>query len=533
MPIKFKQGDKIKDLESYFKKFSLQPDKLSIESDAGKHNLNLKIVLLHVALLTKEFTKENLIVDTPFYKGFTIGKLIHRDLNFINFILEYDDARTPEYKIKMMQAITYPPSAYGKDPKKRKEMLKKNDTPICDHRDDVIGDDVTLYYPGFQKFIEGSNDSTITLEREDYEFAKELCTKMSKYFCKEKERQDQFKEILRSEFKSSVNESKKYSEDISIDPKSCVFIEVKNESGKGGEPDSYAQVIAYYVQSLEDKNPDRCPAPAYLLELVGPHLFISGAVYAKYIFVDRLVDPVWLVPHQNEEATIRIARILKALKDAIREIQRYYERIVIRKNKIKIDKPEFPIFQSFDKLNEGTYLTYSIRYQKRMKRHMFKGTLTYNSCEEVDVIIKFTERYCREAHDLMYRKGPAPKLIHYQERVGGTQYTAVVVEYIDNIMHLDEYLEKYSYNKSHPEPFQETVKVMHDYGFCHGKLTSKNIVMEFKDQKYFINIVNYEWAGRIGEARYPFSADIPDGIEPGDLISKARDRAQLASFFSK
>ena len=46
-------------------------------------------------------------------------------------------------------------------------------------------------------------------------------------------------------------------------------------------------------------------------------------MYDEYVFVDRLVDPVWLVP-QNQKAMIRIARIFKALKEAIGEIQEYY-----------------------------------------------------------------------------------------------------------------------------------------------------------------------------------------------------------------
>uniref|UniRef100_A0A1X7VM59 Protein kinase domain-containing protein n=1 Tax=Amphimedon queenslandica TaxID=400682 RepID=A0A1X7VM59_AMPQE len=519
---------------------------LNGESPCSSYERNSKdIIELHLIVVTRlevsitlkiKFQNKELKDKIPFNVKDTIETLLkyfgllpekvvklmegdEEELNLIIALLEYDDEPPRKCKIIMMQDTIGRPSDYGKDPKEtktRKEKLQKEGTPICDHRDDVIGDDITLYYPGFQKFIEDSNDASIVLEREDYEFAKRMCTEMSKYFNTEEPRHNEFFKILSLKFKTLkgelVHENKGYKVDISIGTECYILIEVKNESG-----DSYAQVIGYYVQSLKGKYPDQCPAPAYLLELVGPQLSISGAVFGKYVFVDRLVDSVWLVPHQNEEATIRVARILKALKDAIREIQAYY------KNNTRIDNPEFPVFQSCDK---G-----SIQYKERMKRHIFKGTLTYNNGEEVDVIIKFTKRYCREAHALMYKEGCAPQLIHYEERVGGTQYTAVVIEYIDGIMHLDEYLKEYPDNKSEPEPFQDALKVLHDHGFCHGKLTSNNIFMEFKDGKDYINIVNYEWAGRIGEARYPFSADIPDGIEPGDLISKTWDRAQLDKFF--
>ena len=52
-----------------------------------------------------------------------------------------------------------------------------------------------------------------------------------------------------------------------------------------------------------------------------------------------LLDSVWLIP-QNEEATIKIARIFRALKYAIKQIQKYYNSIIMK------DQPRFPTFQS-------------------------------------------------------------------------------------------------------------------------------------------------------------------------------------------
>ena len=37
-----------------------------------------------------------------------------------------------------------------------------------------------------------------------------------------------------------------------------------------------------------------CPGPTFLLQLVGPHMFISGAVFGEYVCVDRLTSPIWL-----------------------------------------------------------------------------------------------------------------------------------------------------------------------------------------------------------------------------------------------
>ena len=479
-----------------------------------------------------------------------------------------------QHKIKVMAEIMPPSSEYGKNPQETKEKLKEKGLQICDHRDGDNGDDVTLYYPGFQGFIDQCNDTTLMPTREEYTLIQHMCTYMSKYMPigrtlerngettniqPETIRQDIFiklmNQFLKNPIETNDDEVKKfykingtqlfpngtqlfpngmmkkgggYSLDGYIDPCKCVILEVKNESGKGGESDSYPQAIAYYVKTPEDKPVGRCPAPAFLLELVGPHLFISGAVYGRYVFVDRLVDPVWLVPHQREEAMIRITRIFKALKRAIGEIQGYYY------EEKPLSQPRFPIFQSFYKGN--------IQYEEAIKPYTFKGTLTYyNGARKDVVIVTFVKQYSRETHELMAFHGYAPQLIHYEERVGGTQYTAVVMEYIPDVMPLDEFFKyaavnysKYINNikKIAQECCTKALEVLHDNGFCHGKISSKSILGKVQGDDIEIFIVNYKWAGRQGEATYPLSADIPyKGAQPGYPITREQDMAQLKKLF--
>ena len=75
---------------------------------------------------------------------------------------------------------------------------------------------------------------------------------------------------------------------------------------------------------------------------------------------------------------------------------------------------------------------------------------------------------------------------------------------------------------------------MHDNGFCHGKISSKNILGKVQDGALQIFIVNYKWAGREEEARYPLSAHIPDEeVQPGDLITRDQDKDQLEKLFQE
>ena len=238
---------------------------------------------------------------------------------------EYQGEPPKKYKIKVMKKIMPVPSDYGKNPQPTKTKLRSKGLQICDHHDGDYDNGVTQHYQGFQTFIEQCNITTLNnTDTNDNHVRNEMCREMSRYFPNEKERQGTFIRLMNDYMRKdncvmeTGESSTRY--DGYIDPDKCVILEVKKESS-----DSYAQVIAYYVHSLEDKLVDQCPVPAFLLELVGPHLFISGAVYDKYVCVDRLVDSVWLVPHQREEAMIRITQIFKALKDAIIAIKSYYK----------------------------------------------------------------------------------------------------------------------------------------------------------------------------------------------------------------
>ena len=428
-----------------------------------------------------------------------------------------------------MKLYTSSPSNYGKKNEWRNLQLAFRKVPICDHREGRVGDDVTLYYPGFQRFID--NCHKIELSTEDFAFAKKVCDKMSKYFSEEKGRENAFANVIMECFEIDDNDvdlSERFQSvpDIAINPDSCVMIEVKNESGQGGGSDSHSQAIGYYVQSLEKRKQDKCPAPAYLIELVGPQLTISGAVYGRYVFVDKLIDPVELVPQHNEKAIIKIARIFRALKEAYGKIRQYYKNV-------PETQPRSPIFKSFYKGK--------IQYREAIKRHTFEGILTYNNGERKDVVVMFVKQYSRETHKLMDSCGYAPKLIHYEERAGGTQYTAIVMEHDSDARPLDEFLKFEAANenfdkikKSAREHCTKALTVMHKNGFCHGKISSKSILSKVQGEAPQIFIVNYEWAGRQGVATYPLSADILDkGVQPGYLITQDQDKDQLKKLFQE
>ena len=431
------------------------------------------------------------------------------------------------------------PSTYAKKSKDVKETLCKNEILICDHRDGNIGDDVTLYYPGFQRFIDQCN--TVAPDEQDYTFINLMCTKMSEHLLSEEDRQNVFLELMNKYISDPIildekiideilslpngeDEQKalkeKYIEDAKvmksnsegestvlktrydgyIDPYKCVILEVKHESGE-----SYAQVIAYYVKSLKEKPIDRCPAPAFLLELVGPHLFISGAVYGSHVFVDRLVDPVWLVP-QNQKAMIRIARIFKALKDAIRAIRSHYIALPPpppqyypgqdHPNLIQIRHPIVTLHEVDDETAE-----IDITYKKRIQANMFQG----GALGLGNLIIHFVENYNRDVHDLMHKNGLAPEILNYA-KAKETRYMAIIMKCNCNceVTSFADYLNTGPDRSQKEAIFKECEKAlatMHREGLCHGNFTHESILIQQQEDKK-IFVVNFQFSGKFREERH-------------------------------
>ena len=96
----------------------------------------------------------------------------------------------------------------------------------------------------------------------------------------------------------------------------ALIVEVKNEVGEGSA-DSLMEAVGYYFHY----NPDKKLLPCFLIELVGPHIGIYGAVtVAGKVQVDKLSLSHWLCFQPKDGvAMLQIAKMFKALKTVLQE----------------------------------------------------------------------------------------------------------------------------------------------------------------------------------------------------------------------
>ncbi|KAH7098464.1 hypothetical protein BKA62DRAFT_811226 [Auriculariales sp. MPI-PUGE-AT-0066] len=147
---------------------------------------------------------------------------------------------------------------------------------------------------------------------------------------------------------------------------------------------------------------------------------------------------------------------------------------------------------------------HTIEYQERLRptpsRSVFRAKASRND-KTIDVIVKFTSRYCREAHDLVAEKGAAPKLWHcgWDSTVGQTvvMYSYVSQEFDDRSRRLerDEAI----------EILRDAVETMHKAGYVHGDLREPNILLDGNNAPI---IIDFDWAGRTDNSYTVYPSDI-------------------------
>ena len=300
-----------------------------------------------------------------------------------------------------------------------------------------------------------------------------------------------------------------------------VVVVAKNEIGLGG-CDSYMQSVAYYHQNtkqlLEINKIESTCAPCLLVELVGPHFAVSGAVCGEHILVDRLTPFLWCVPQQNDRAAmIQLARCLKALKNALCQLS--------IDCKLPRKQPRFPFFNS-DKYT----------YEMQIKNNVF--LCRDNKDEKKEVIIKFVETYGIDVHRFMAEKSYAPTVLEWCQVT--TRYHAVVMDcipyscltaYINTCPTTDD-------KQKCKDSLTAMVRAMHDEGYCHGDLRGNNVIVQLSHPLPKLFIIDFDWAGKIGEQRYPFFMNHeeirwPEGAKDNELITPDQDLYWIEQAFPK
>ncbi|PCH32989.1 hypothetical protein WOLCODRAFT_159755 [Wolfiporia cocos MD-104 SS10] len=437
----------------------------------------------------------------------------------------------------------------------------------------LIPPPITIYHPVFNKFLQMMVDPQ-DFTHDELDLAQTFVTQAASYYIFETDRANEI-----SAMSSAVHPRILAAATLSyisgeLRPDGVVFsakllygfrtvaaiTQVKAEIGEGScDPIAQAECAYVAIYSSDEALPVRevCCCPAFLIGIAGPNIIVSGAVFADTLIAQPLTDYISIVPrpahnHRSplDDAGYRVARLFRALRECIKDLDEYYAKLV------QAISPRAPLLAgllparvapasggvralrvpamtgpNFTTYCDGAGKAVVLEYRERLVPHISMKTVfvaeAKSESETAKVVVKFAYAYTREAHELLAKASPpqasppqAPKLRYcaYEPSVG---MQVVVMDFVEG-REVDGALTQ----PAHIQSLRGAIMTLHQGGFVFGDLRAQN-VLRVGDG---IVLVGFDWCGKEGEARYPSDILVDEqtlgwhrGVKRGGLIEKEHD----------
>ncbi|CAH1769344.1 8811_t:CDS:2, partial [Entrophospora sp. SA101] len=337
---------------------------------------------------------------------------------------------------------------------------KYKDLILNSHGNNLPDLPLTLYDPVFAKFVDDL--SSIQITDEDCESIKNLTFLMSASYENENEQMIQSADVGITHNVNSIQHL-------------LLLGEAKNELGDG---------------------------PAFIVYFAGATLGIGGAVFGRTFTMYPLVHTFHLLPLEFDiDGMIVIACAFCALKHGIESLRHYYDKLE-QVNIDNLDQPRcasYPYVCSF-KGADNTIVNFE--YKHRLLHHKLLFLVEPDKINDSCLLVNFVKKYGEDVHRFCHEAMISPKLVAVNPLAGG--WMLVVMEYLsaDSFISLCDALLTNVEKHEALELAIDAAKKLHNAGYVHGNLCSSNLMISTKDKR--ICILDFDYAGRKGEAMYPY-----------------------------
>ncbi|THH27325.1 hypothetical protein EUX98_g6864 [Antrodiella citrinella] len=352
-------------------------------------------------------------------------------------------------------------------------------------------------------------------------------------------------------------------------------ISYRDEFGLEGNPiEEVKRAYALHVSHRAYaplRNVSRCPS--VLVAIASPYIYFFSAFLLEVIVVEPLTDPILLGCTASEERFLHVSRVFTVIRDALENLVEMYNALKLDPLVADSGRTLSPVLadehehgEALSNLRITSRLLNGVerdRVQRWCDMDNFQGTLRcpifrgkYNGR---DVVVKFCERYGREAHECLAKQSPplAPKF-HFQAALLGG-YVMVVMDYVDASTAFDMY--KYRpMSMSLAADVQRAMQVLHSRGSVHGDLRRSNVLVQEKRRNRkraeseegldasaelensgneiqdHAMLIDFDWSGTAGETTYPFTINLdirwaPTVFAAGPIL-KEHDEYMLNRFMA-
>ena len=246
------------------------------------------------------------------------------------------------------------------------------------------------------------------------------------------------------------------------------------------------------------------------------------------------------VPHQLEKdvQVKETARVLGALCESANLLVSWYQTIEILPYEKRMHRLH-PLANQYLK-DDDDRTPVKFEYVDMLKPPFATCTifLARECGSNRQIVVKFVSSYSAEAHQALASAGRAPELLYcgpvwneFEPSSAynvGCPYQMVVMEYVEGDKLEDVQI---SERQRVIDAVQHALSIFHEKGFVHGDIRMPNVIVakgEDGSSVYErVKILDFDWAGKKKEARYPpdLSNKIAwaDGTESSGLIEPEHD----------
>ncbi|KXN93307.1 hypothetical protein AN958_00231, partial [Leucoagaricus sp. SymC.cos] len=373
---------------------------------------------------------------------------------------------------------------------------------------------------------------------------KDLAPVACKWYDSEIQRREQIRSVFKEQLGLGLYEQKVTGTEYMTDGNLFNVMPAAIRECKKEEGAALNQAILYYGKFLLNALEHRhryynfdTHFPCILLVDMGTHLEFYGATWdGMRVRAEPLTGSLQLATHEMETAARNVmASTLDAFVVAVENIQVHYNSIEAKA------KASLGLSEHYSRINQARNHPFVTSYQDsgqeikftydaRLHDEKLIFSATVNEPNSGECIVKFTQRYSEEVHSYLASRGWAPRL-RKCIRVGD-DWIAVVMDRSTYEMLYDLSFGLTPAEKEKVrQKVERIVQGLHEKGYVHGDIRDTNLLVDrnsLSSDDVTVHLVDFDWAGRIGEVRYPYGVNCetmkrPAGVEYGTIITVEHD----------
>lgn len=251
----------------------------------------------------------------------------------------------------------------------------------------------------------------------------------------------------------------------------------------------------------------------------------GGAICADIFVAEAFTDFIYL--GGTNEQILTLSRIFAAVAQALDTLKEYYYSLKLKPGSPNLNRlfPQ-PTYTANGHPQEIPAILRRFDYEGRepdnYRRSLFEAK--YN---DRPVLIKFCQAYHGNAHRIVAEAGYAPQLLFCERLQGGVMM--VIMERVDG----RDAFHHFGSTKAIPSDLLDDVKaaifILHEANLVFGDMRRPNILIKKEIDRLRALLIDFEWVGEAGQARYPpllnDSGEITwaEGVCPHGLMKKQHD----------